>query len=110
MSDKIQDQDGIGKHTPGPWYVTPDGYCVADKRIWFEKDGSRHGETPNMLIFTMTKEQAHLIAAAPNLLESLENLILQMEHMASLAGTTLDQNKGYQSARAARAKAKGLDQ
>ena len=64
-----------GKHTPGPWFVTPDGFRVTDKPVWFDQDGSRHGETPNIVIFAETQANARLIAAAPELLEALVNLL-----------------------------------
>jgi hypothetical protein len=59
------------KHTPGPWFVTPDGYRVTDKNVALDDSGARHGETPNIVIFAETKANARLIAAAPDLLDAL---------------------------------------
>ena len=70
----------MNKHTPGPWFQGTDHHtnCVYDKRVWFESDGSRHGETPNIVITVSPKDavaDARLIAAAPELLEALQNAL-----------------------------------
>jgi hypothetical protein len=73
------------KHTPGPWYVgdlaAPDlagrnmlvyassGYAVADAKIFHCMFG-----VPEM------EANARLIAAAPDLLEALQHLMLDLEY------------------------------
>lgn len=63
------------KHTPGPWFVCPDGLTVCDKRVWFDEAGARHGDTPNMVIKAMSAADAALISAAPELLEALDGML-----------------------------------
>lgn len=68
------------KHTPGPWFQgTGDHqYCVYDKKVWINPDGSRGGETPNLVVVVSPEgalADARLIAAAPELLEALEGMI-----------------------------------
>lgn len=94
--EKITDATWAGNHTDGPWFVTPDGFRVTDKKTWFDQDGSRHGETPNIVIFAETKANACLIAAAPDMLEALRT-IATCSNCASSRAT----------ARAAIAKAEG---
>ncbi len=91
----------MSKHTPGPWKHTymprlsvihgPNGEHVADTGAW------RDDEHPEM------RANAHLIAAAPDLLEALEVLIANAEVNYD-ARQWLD---GKAKARAAIAKAKG---
>lgn len=57
--------------TGGPWFVTPDGWRVTDKRVTFDEDGARHGETPNIWFFADTKANARFIAAARELVPAL---------------------------------------
>ena len=89
----------MSAHKIGPWFAYPKSLQVADKRFWFAEDGSRHGETPNMLIDCMTEAECHLIAAAPDLLEALQ---LALPHLEAVA---LKDNAAYALARAALAKA-----
>lgn len=69
-------------HTPGPWYVCPNGLDVADKRVWFDEHGARHGETPNMVITAMTLADARLIAAAPETLAAASDAARLLEKIA----------------------------
>lgn len=62
----------MSKHTPGPWYAYPNVLQVADKKYWFTDDGARHGDTPNMVIECARVADAHLIAAAPDLLQACQ--------------------------------------
>jgi hypothetical protein len=55
--------------TPGRRYRGrgPHSYCVYDKECWHAPDGSRHGETPNLVIVISPEDaeaDAALIAAA----------------------------------------------
>jgi len=65
------------KHTPGPWYqgTGEQQYCVYDKKCWINPDGSRGGETPNLVIVVSPADavaNARLVAAAPDLLEACQ--------------------------------------
>jgi len=59
------------QHTPGPWFVTPDGAAV------YEKDGFGYrGETVCRLVgHPFTTANARLIAAAPDLLDALAEML-----------------------------------
>lgn len=96
----------MSKHTPGPWFQgTGDyAYCVYDKRVWLNPDGSRGGDTPNLVVVVSPEDaiaDARLIAAAPELLEALELLTAGIE--SSVSDTYIPLVK----ARAAIAKATG---
>lgn len=98
------------KHTPGPWFSYPKSLQVADKRFWFAEDGSRHGETPNMVIDCMTEADCHLIAAAPDLLEALQAVLAILPvcpQNTGIAGIEARYNCAVVGARAAIAKATG---
>ena len=86
------------KHTPGPWYhegtpqpviaseSDPKGRDIALVRLW---DGDE------------AEANAHLIAAAPEMLEALEAVVANCGHL------NWEQEKALIDARAAIAKAKG---
>lgn len=70
--------------TPGRRFQgrSPHSYCVYDKKCWYEADGSRHGETPNLVV-TISPEDAQadaqfIAAASPDniaaLLDEMERL------------------------------------
>lgn len=59
------------KFTPGPWFVVPQGSFVADKKVEFDSDGARIGDTPNMCIECASEADAHLVAAAPEMYQAL---------------------------------------
>lgn len=68
-------------HTPAPWYAFQN--FVSDKKDFgFSADGSRIGETPNWVIDAESEADAHLIAAAPELLEAAR----RAEAMIALIG------------------------
>lgn len=63
--------------TPGRRFQgrSPHSYCVYDKRCWYEADGSRHGETPNLVV-TISPEDAQadaqfIAAASPDNIRAL---------------------------------------
>ena len=62
------------KFTQGPWFVVPQGCFVADRKVEFDGDGARVGETPNMCIECASEADAHLIAAAPEMYEVIEEI------------------------------------
>jgi hypothetical protein len=57
----------------------PNVLQVADKKVWFDCDGARFGDTPNMVIDCASVADTHLIAAAPALLEALQNYSLPVD-------------------------------
>lgn len=64
------------KHTPGPWYATPD----PDRDTWWVSQQPEGGtfwiaEAVNGLMNDETEPNAHLIAAAPELLQVLERAL-----------------------------------
>ena len=88
------------KHTPGPWSVVANGghsytirgsrnEAICDTSIWLHSDP--HSES---------RANAHLIAAAPDLLEALEDLL-------TICDGDPDEPDEIGWARAAIAKAKG---
>lgn len=92
------------KHTPGPWFVCPDGLTVCDKRVWFDEAGARHGDTPNMVIKAMSAADAALISAAPELLGTLSSIV---ERIDAEHGSPTFHRAELDAARAAIAKAAG---
>ena len=77
------------KHTQGPWHQGSGDYqyCVYDKKCWINPDGSRGGETPNLVVVVSPESavaDARLIAAAPELLEAA---IAAEQALRYLAGT-----------------------
>ena len=68
------------KFTPGPWFVVPQGCFVADRKVEFDGDGARVGETPNMCIECASEADAHLIAAAPEMYEAAETALECLEN------------------------------
>lgn len=59
-------------HTPGPWHVEPDGSIV-------DRDGcdviASHADAEGGHYLAATEEDRSLIAAAPDLLQGLEDMI-----------------------------------
>jgi hypothetical protein len=77
----------MGKHTPGPWEAFEGGRFGKDVVITSQSriDNSK-GSICEMDIYfdgehgEQQEANAHLIAAAPDLLEALESALKQMEH------------------------------
>ena len=86
------------KHTPGPWEW---GRDMGSFWIETEKDGYSVASVNNHNITPQNEANAHLIAAAPEMLASLEAMVESYEHEASARNPTLLQ------ARAVIAKAPG---
>ena len=104
----------MSKHTPGPW-----SYTVDKDRGWDFKLTADHGKTEIVSgcgccdsPWVSCEADARLIAAAPELLEALENIvklgepgrIYELKELGTLVGGMLS------IARAAIAKAKGEEQ
>lgn len=74
------------QHTPGPWHIVNNNSAIHDRVTKFDKDGARIGDTP-MGIATIeiqcTDERkvanARLIAAAPELLDALINIVNNLD-------------------------------
>jgi hypothetical protein len=98
----------MSKHTPGPWWpvdddhpVTADGYV---KAIVAEK--------PSIIVAYSSEDNARLIAAAPELLEALRQLMFRTGHKWEEGGNAVEvANRKHvrELARAAIAKAEGKD-
>lgn len=93
---------GMNKHTPGPWQTIKKGStilsigpCSADEYAGFSW-------------LDVLDHDAHLIAAAPDLLEALENMLLHIENnLSSDYPAGIDVNdRQFQLARAAITKAR----
>lgn len=96
-----------GKYTPGPWRIEPDfqGFIIVGRPKWGAIRCGVEGEWDVAEIDTDGEDDeanAHLIAAAPELLEALEGLL----DLSSESGE-IDRRLAFKDARAAIAKAKG---
>lgn len=97
------------KHTPGPLDIVTHKDGRHKEFVIMQTNGMNKVATAPY--HHVTKEtalaNAHIIAAAPDMLDALELMCKQTENMAKLAGVWLDGNVGYIAARAAIAKARG---
>lgn len=93
----------MGKHSPAPWYWT-------ENSNWQEGSGKWLASQTGMVLdysgcgtheCDVTKEDARLIAAAPELLEDLQAIISMIDHGSE------DQSKVLAKARATISKVKG---
>ena len=77
----------VNAATEGPWF-SDDAWRVTDRRMTFDDDGARHGETPNIIIFAETQENAAFIAASrelvPQLLTALDAERAKVARLARL--------------------------
>ena len=92
----------MGKYTPGPWIIAIRGTARGEPVPIISALPPTRGE--KLMPVAMcegdnTQANAHLIAAAPELLEALEEMIKGVEEY--------DETAGLSKARAAIAKAKG---
>ena len=66
----------MSEHTPGPWEISEDDDFRIRNQDWGDVcmvfDGPSEEETPGLT--EMCKSNAHLIAAAPEMLEFLETM------------------------------------
>jgi hypothetical protein len=95
----------MSKHTPGPWHLDFD---EAIESTYVSISAAKHKSLAEVVWRFATEEQspnleanAHLIAAAPELLEALERLVANLNEGDFISNTRIDE------ARAALAKAKG---
>lgn len=104
------------KHTPGPWFQgTGDHqYCVYDKKVWINPDGSRGGDTPNIVVVVSPADalaDARLIAAAPELLEACQAMVewddREKDHAVDFSARIALCEVAFEKARAAIVKATG---
>lgn len=94
------------KHTPGPWRTTPNGVVTSDScQIAHVGETSRPADMVGS--FERWDADARLIAAAPELLEALDNLLSWAEDIHTPGKTTRINYHGMDMARAAIAKALG---
>lgn len=94
----------MAEHTPGPWrYEKPKDYETNERFEFWAADGTGIGECH-------WEKNAHLIAAAPELLEALEDCRSALDQMMGDSDLPEDDSaemKAIQKASAAIAKAKG---
>lgn len=83
----------MSKHTPGPWEYR--GHA------WVQTADDKKTPIANFNFYAATEANARLIAAAPDLLESLQELMVAADHVSGGPVTWLEK------ARAAIAKATG---
>lgn len=89
----------MSKHTPGPWVKKGIHWTGKNNEIVFVSNGPAFGSESD---FESAKANARLIAAAPELLEALEDLCECILETRGPSATL-----ALKSARAAIAKAKG---
>lgn len=96
-----------GKHTPGPWYRSGDHIReeASDAIIATVSDGGRD-DTP-VLTDEEIAANAHLIAAAPELLEALNWAMKQIGEPRLIKGQNDHHFNAWHAANAAIAKAEG---
>lgn len=103
-------------HTPGPWRVdfarTPDGivgFRVLAPERWHSVANCNCYEPCNAVCFTPEEKysNAHLIAAAPDLLEALKHLIEDPDYQVAIGGNPYAVEAMLSRCRAAIAKAEG---
>lgn len=100
------------QHTPGPWRADDETVFCFDKEDrmiaqvrgwgWLIKNNSED------LAFETQKANLNLIAAAPELLEALENCVSLMAELERLGEIGVKHSGTYQAAKLAINKARGL--
>ena len=95
----------MSKHTPGPWRINGNNmfrWIVADSEVFTHSDDvNRSAYGGNMVCESVHEANARLIAAAPELLEALKELMVAADRVSAEPVTRLGK------ARAAIAKAEG---
>jgi len=90
-------------HTQGPWVIY-DERAAHGSRLIYSSSEYGVGEVWDINNNGENKANAHLIAAAPELLKALEALLRDAETMAAISGLNI---RTIEPARAVIAKAKG---
>lgn len=72
----------MSKHTPGPWWLDDDGFIASGNGDTYETIADPHCSD---LDIDEREANARLIAAAPELLEALEELVEQCETAQGLS-------------------------
>lgn len=88
----------MSQHTPGPWRIGDAGHTVFGPKT--------DAPAPTMVAQRLTRANARLIAAAPDLLAALEDL-LDLGRAGFIRGEDIAVTRAVDAARAAIAKAKG---
>lgn len=72
-------------HTPGPWQFTANMYGISNKRVYGVED--KNGPFPegvaNCGFGVWSEANAHLIAAAPEMLEALKLLAQEVDDLSA---------------------------
>lgn len=102
----------MSAHTPGPWQYKPNsGQIIAPMVVYLADDGACGDNDccgPPTYWVEIRPEDGRLIAAAPELLEALQDLVDVAQVLrAETVGDELDQEARVSRARAAIAKATG---
>lgn len=97
-------------HTPGPWLIYRQPSGEIEKLDYLVKDGGSyeidaHGLKHQWVAHALKIEDAHLIAAAPDLLAALEDMIEVLHELAT--PSMISGSPKVQAARAVIEKAKG---
>jgi len=92
------------KHTPGPWYIDPiKAHANGNRRIMAEQC------TPVAIVPEHLAADARLIAAAPQLLEALQDVCARLLYRGVSTNAGHPDRTAFEIARAAIAKATGGD-
>lgn len=89
------------QHTPGPWFVTPDGHAVYEKDVFGYRADTICGLPSRS---DSRAANARLIAAAPETTEALQALLWAVTGFGDFEAQYPEE---YAKARAAIAKARG---
>lgn len=95
----------MDKHTDGPWHVSNEGTLVIRDDMWFSHIASGIGYPSN----DDEMANAHLIAASPELLSALQQLVEIYDCTDGRSWTTSSKRRALDAAHAAINKAFGND-
>lgn len=97
------------KHTKGPWKVCDQKNSLGEHMVQSARLGEGLNSHRQILAETDNAADAHLVAAAPEMLAAMEAMIDYIRRNADDAGGSWAQNNAYfESMTAAVRKAKGL--
>jgi hypothetical protein len=101
------------KHTPAPWVISatnPYRINTSEEQLLLPVAEAYHHVDGDNPTYDEAKANARLIAAAPELLEALEQMVLLWEAVSSTGRKPFLNAVGYLAAREAIEKAKGEEQ